>query len=120
MTGQRRAILDALQDGHRPLSPSEVLEAASEAIAGINLSTIYRNLKSLVERGDVIVVPTPGDSSRYELAGLAHHHHFLCEQCGRLFDMHGCPGSFAGIAPKGFKVRSHELTLMGTCSSCTP
>ena len=64
------------------------------------------------------VVTLPGDSPRYESAGHAHHHHFQCEACGRVFDVHACPGDLSSMAPAGFQVSHHELTLYGLCADC--
>lgn len=118
MTSQRRAIESAFQESERPLSPAEVLDLAAADVERINLTTVYRAIKAMLESGDLAAVAIVGQSTRYELAGLAHHHHFLCDECDRMFDMPGCPGSFRKLAPRGFRVTGHELLLTGTCKSC--
>jgi len=35
-----------------------------------------------------------------------------------VFDVHQCPGELKELAPKGFSVERHELTLFGKCSDC--
>ncbi|MFN8961389.1 MAG: transcriptional repressor, partial [Betaproteobacteria bacterium] len=45
---------------------------------------------------------------------------FQCRQCQRVFDVHGCPGNLSRLAPKGFVVEDHDLTLYGRCMSCVP
>jgi Fur family ferric uptake transcriptional regulator len=84
----------------------------------MGMATVYRNLKLLVDEGAVQMVTLPGDSPRYESAGHAHHHHFQCEVCGRVFDVHACPGDLSSMAPAGFQVHHHELTLYGQCADC--
>ena len=84
----------------------------------MGMATVYRNLKLLVDEGAVQMVTLPGDSPRYESAGHAHHHHFQCEACGRVFDVHACPGDLSSMAPAGFQVSHHELTLYGLCADC--
>ena len=117
-TRQRTAIRTAIDAAGRPLSPQEVLEGAREAVVGMGIATVYRNIKLLVDEGAVQVVTLPGDSPRYESAGHAHHHHFQCNACQRVFDVHQCPGDLKSLAPAGFKVESHELTLYGKCADC--
>ncbi len=117
-TRQRTAIRAAIDAAGRPLSPQEVLEGAREAVVGMGIATVYRNIKLLVDEGLVQVVTLPGESPRYESAGHAHHHHFQCNACQRVFDVHQCPGDLKGLAPAGFKVESHELTLYGQCADC--
>ncbi len=119
-TRQRTAIRAAIEAAGRPLSPQEMLEAAQAEVPALSLATVYRNLKTLVDEGDITTVTLPGDSPRYEPAQHAHHHHFQCTTCKRVFDVHDCPGDLARLAPKGFTVESHELTLYGRCDTCAP
>ena len=92
---------------------------AAERVRGINLATVYRNLKLLAEQGEIIAVDCVGRPARYELAGLAHHHHFLCEACDRLFDLEGCQAAvIERLAPAGFEVRQHHVQLTGRCRDC--
>jgi len=93
---------------------------AQAEVPALSLATVYRNLKLLVDAGEIHAVSLPGESPRYESAGHAHHHHFQCDKCLRVFDVHACPGNFAGLAPKGFVVERHELTLYGRCADCAP
>jgi Fur family ferric uptake transcriptional regulator len=117
-TRQNTAIRQAIAAAGRPLSPTEVLEAAREQVAGLGLATVYRNLKALVDSHVVQVVTLPGETARYEIAHRGHHHHFRCDGCQKVFDVHECPGDLSGLAPPGFQVERHEITLYGRCSHC--
>jgi Fur family transcriptional regulator, ferric uptake regulator len=117
-TRQRSAIRDAIAQADRPLLPQEVLEAAQHAVPGLGIATVYRNLKALVEEGELQSVNLPGENPRYELVGHHHHHHFQCRQCQRVFDVHACPGDLGRLAPQGFTVEDHDLTLYGQCKDC--
>lgn len=118
-TSQRIAIEASLKSARRPLSPAEILHAAKPDAPTINLATVYRTLKRLTENGLIRQVELPGESSRYELAGLPHHHHFKCDACDRVFDVPGkCPSSLTDGLPSGFRVRDHEVVLVGTCADC--
>ena len=119
-TRQRSAIRTVIDAAGRPLSPQEVLETAQAEVPALSMATVYRNLKMLVNEGEIATVTLPGDSPRYESSEHAHHHHFQCTQCKRVFDVHACPGNLAQLAPKGFTVEHHELTLYGRCDNCTP
>ncbi|WAC71721.1 transcriptional repressor [Roseateles sp. SL47] len=119
-TRQRTAIRNVIEAAGRPLSPQEVLAAAQADVPALSLATVYRNLKQLMEAGEIQSVDLPGESPRYEGAHHHHHHHFQCTGCQRVFDVHNCPGDMAGLAPKGFSVERHELTLYGRCDECQP
>ena len=118
MTNQRRAILAALKHAGRPMGPEELLAAAREDVPSLNLATVYRNLNAMYDRQEVARVEMFGQPPRYELAGLDHHHHFLCEECDRVYDIPGCPELPKKLAPRGFQVTGHEFTLFGRCRSC--
>jgi Fur family ferric uptake transcriptional regulator len=120
-TVQRRAILQALDEASGPLTPSEVLERAAHHHNALGLATVYRNLNALEAHGEVVAVHLPNESTRFELAGRGHHHHFRCEACGRVFELHAtCPVAvLQGVTlPGGFEVRDHALTLYGLCPDC--
>lgn len=117
-TRQRSAIRDAIARADRPLLPQEVLDAAQQEVPGLGIATVYRNLKALVEEGELQAVHLPGENPRFERVGHQHHHHFQCRQCQRVFDVHACPGDLGQLAPKGFTVEHHDLTLYGRCSDC--
>ena len=117
-TRQRTAIRETIAAAGRPLSPAEVLAAAQHRVPGLSLATVYRNLKLLQEADEITVVALPGDNPRYEVGRHEHHHHFQCSACERVFDVHACPGNLARLAPPGFSVERHELTLYGRCAEC--
>lgn len=118
MTRQRQAILDCFKTFNRPLSVEEILKIASAHVHQLNLATVYRNLKLLVEERIIVPVDLPGNNTRYECVDLSHHHHFLCHGCNRLFDVNGCPEGISSLVPKGFKLISHAITLAGYCVDC--
>lgn len=117
-TPQRTAIEEALRHAGRPLTPQELLELSRARVKSINLATIYRTLKMLTDSGDAVSVHILGESPRFEAAHIGHHHHFRCDDCGKVYDIAGCMGSMASLVPPGFKVREHEITLFGTCAAC--
>jgi Fur family transcriptional regulator, ferric uptake regulator len=119
-TRQRAAIRHTLEAASRPLLPQEVLEGARAQVPGLGIATVYRCLKQLVAERALQVVELPGENARYERIDVGHHHHFQCRGCDRVFDVHACPGDFGRLAPAGFSVEDHELTLYGRCGECQP
>ena len=118
-TRQKSAIRDVFIAVDRPLGPQEVLDHAGTRIKGMGIATVYRNIKALVEEGWLTPVDLPGDSSRYEVSGKAHHHHFHCRNCGKVFDLPGCPVQVKLNLPVGFVATAHELVLYGRCDVCS-
>jgi Fur family ferric uptake transcriptional regulator len=131
-TRQRDALMQALRDSARALTPAELCALGQRSVPTLNLSTVYRQLAALLEAGEVLKVDLPGQSARYEVACTRsrhagahghhghHHHHFHCTACRRVFPIHACPGTMDDLAPPGFRVARHDLTLHGLCVDCAP
>lgn len=137
MTRQKQAVLHAIEHSGRSLHPAEIQALARQTVPTLNLSTVYRQLKSLVDEQRVSRVELPGQPARFEAvarhtsaaghrrgpshrhgAAPTHHHHFHCVQCERVFPIQGCPGHMDNLAPQGFQVERHDLTLHGRCADC--
>ena len=126
-TRQRQAVLDALVRSGQALSPQDLLGQAKSAVPSLNLSTVYRQLRTLHDEAQVVRVDLPGQAARFEAPCAErsahahehhHHHHFHCTVCDRVFPIHGCPSGIDRLAPAGFRVEQHELTLRGRCADC--
>ena len=117
-TQQRASILQALDTHDRPVTAKELLNAASANSPKLGLATVYRNLKRLVEAGEVRKIEVAGGPPHYELGGKKHHHFFVCEDCLKMFDLEGCLESFKKLLPPGFKMNSHEVIIYGACRDC--
>lgn len=117
-TRQREAVREAIERAGAPVSAQEILGLAGQHSQGLGLATVYRTLKLLIDAGEITGVVIPGEAPRYEASGKAHHHHFHCRGCGRVYELEGCCGHFAELTPAGFKLESHELTLVGRCREC--
>ncbi|MGA2160366.1 MAG: transcriptional repressor [Dehalococcoidia bacterium] len=119
VTKQRKTIHNVLVKYGRPLSVKEILELARSEVAGLGIATVYRSLKALQEEGQAIPVNLPGQSPRWEITPEGHHHHFLCNTCDKLFEIHGCPQGMAKLLPKGYHLEEHDILLRGQCDTCT-
>ncbi len=117
-TRQREAIKSVLKAAKRPLLAGEVLEAGRSVVHELGMATVYRNLKLLVSEGAAQVITLPGESPRYEMKESGHHDHFQCTRCRRVYDVPGCPGDMRRLAPRGFTVEHHHVTLYGRCAVC--
>jgi Fur family transcriptional regulator, ferric uptake regulator len=117
-TRQRTAIRKAFERAARPLSPHQVLEAAQSDVEDLGLATVYRNVKALLDDGWLASVEVPGAGTLYERSGKAHHHHFHCDRCSRVFELSGCIAAIDRLAGPRFAVRTHEIVLYGLCADC--
>ena len=117
-TQQRNAIHHALADAGRPLSVDELLKLARNESEGLGIATVYRNLKTLQSEGQIVQVDLPGQPPRWEVSPEGHHHHFLCRQCDKLFEIHSCPKDIKQLLPEGYILDEHDILLRGQCATC--
>ena len=80
-------------------------------------------LDLLVEHGLVERVAVGDGQARFERAipSGEHHHHLVCEQCGRLvaFDDPGLERAIDRLSERlGVRVESHDVLLRGACERC--
>jgi Fur family transcriptional regulator, ferric uptake regulator len=119
-TRQKTAIREAFTEAGRPLSPEEAWRDARRHHSTLGIATVYRSIQALVEEAWLQPVEVPGDATRYEVAGKEHHHHFQCNECGKLYDLRGCVAAAKPKLPRGFRASGHEFYVYGTCATCIP
>lgn len=118
-TRPRSAVLQVLVGAVAPLRVEEIHDRIRQTAAGrrVNLSSVYRTVNLLRTLRVARRVSLGDGPHRYELADgyRAHHHHFVCESCGRIEDVRRCPIEGADL---GMVIRSHHLELFGLCRRC--
>jgi Fe2+ or Zn2+ uptake regulation protein len=112
-TPQRLAVLEALAAAQH-----QSLEGIRARCSGVGMVTVYRTLGLLSGLGLVRRLDL-GSGPRYELAE-DHHHHLVCEGCGKITEFEHCPLDLKGLsgASGGFRIHAHSLEVYGTCSEC--
>ena len=113
---QQMTVLRALGEADGPLSARELWNRLSGT--GVGLATVYRALQRGVEEGTLESVEGLGGGVRYEPKDRQHHHHFLCSDCDRAFDLVGCVEGLEFLVPDRFQMTRHEVVLFGTCDAC--
>lgn len=73
-----------------------------------DLSTIYRNLQHLSEKGLIHEVHTHDSEAHYEMRTANHHDHLICNNCD-ITECIPCP-----IKDQ----QTHNLEILDLCSSC--
>lgn len=117
-TSQRTALEMVFDKEDRPLGVEEILKTGREMVGSLNQATVYRNLKTMVEKGDLLQISHPMLGTLYERAGKGHHHHFHCRVCDRVFELPGCSLDSEKATPRGFVTEGHEVFLFGICPAC--
>lgn len=118
-TRQRTAIIAALGGKDRPVT-AQTLHREVARRGGPGLATVYRTLRALAAAGVVEAFPA-GEEAAYRLCDPAHHHHLICERCGRVQTIPSCEVEEWAEAVgrrRGFAVRAHRADVYGTCERC--
>jgi len=121
--GARERIIELLAREPCALSAVEIEDALRASGGPIGRASVYRVLELLVEHGLVERVAVDHGLSRFEriLPSGDHHHHLICENCGRLvaFDDPALERAIDKVSERlGVRVEHHEVVLRGACGDC--
>lgn len=110
---------------HRPFALSYT-DIEREIASGFDRVTIYRTLKTFVDKGVVHKVLDDGGSLKYALCNdlcstEGHHHehvHFKCTKCGHTHCLDS--SSIPEISlPQGYQAKEISLLIQGICPICS-
>src|SRR5579884_4145754 len=113
----RDRVVELLAAEPCALSAVEIEAALSARGKRVGLASIYRALELLSEHGLVERVAVGPGVTRFERSlpgGEQHHHHLVCERCGRLvaFDDPVLERAIDGVSRRlGVRVEHHEVLL---------
>jgi Fur family ferric uptake transcriptional regulator len=121
--GARLAVIELLARQDCAMTAIQIdnrLRAAGEAIGR---ASVYRTLEQLEELKLVHRLEIGRGMASYERAEPSgeHHHHIVCEQCGRVeqFEDPGLERAIGRLEGRvGFEVSEHEVVLRGRCPRC--
>ncbi len=118
MTGPRKAVFAAITNS--PLSASEISQHLKQNDIPHDLATIYRNLELLVRLLLVSKVKFDDNVTRYERADMGHHHHIICDICGKVEDIPLNEDTLlaSAISQTTFQIKRHSLEFFGLCKKC--
>jgi Fur family ferric uptake transcriptional regulator len=121
--GARRELMELMAGQSCALSAFEIEDQLATGARGVSRASIYRILDELEAVGAIQRVDIGGPITRYEPVreGPGHHHHLVCDRCGRLepFRDEGLERAIRRASARvPLDVSEHEIVLHGTCRSC--
>lgn len=114
MTLQRRIILRVLAEAEDHPDANEIFHRSFAINSSISLSTVYRTMRLLEERGAIQRHAFEDGRSRYEDSGREHHDHLIDIDTGRVIEFRSdkIEKLQAEIAAElGFEIVRHRLEL---------
>jgi len=121
VTPQRQLILETIYSSRGHLTADEILRAVRRRFAGINLSTVYRNLEMLEQLGLICHAHLGHTPGMYHPSERREHQHLVCRRCSAIEEIGVeplVPVSTAVRKEKGFQIDLTHFALFGTCRHC--
>lgn len=122
MTKNRKAIIDLLIQKKHPIAAEQIYLELKKNKVEINLSTIYRTLEALENKGLVTKLNImDNDRMFFEYNKMGHRHYLICLGCKKIVTIQGCPlESYEKALEKQtqFTMVGHKLYLYGYCLDC--
>ncbi len=115
ISAQAKMVLQVLADRRCHLTAEEILSSLDH----IGTATVYRALDHLTELGMIRRLALGKKSAVYEYIRDSHMH-FVCNGCGKVYDIQT---DFSGMSREAAKLCGHhvnwtEVTAHGLCSAC--
>lgn len=119
LSAREQRLLNGLSGRERPVTAQALYAELRGGVNAMGLSTVYRLLHRLTERGLLHEFVHQGETG-YRACEPNRHEHQVCEVCGRVQEV---PASrlaplLAALGDGGFELTAFRLELMGTCGRC--
>ena len=121
--GARERVIELLATKPCALSAVEIEDELRSSGRPTGRASVYRVLDLLVEHGLAERLDVGDGQARFERSQPdgEHHHHLVCDRCGRLvaFDDPGLERAIDRLSDRlGVRIDSHDVLLRGACQRC--
>lgn len=122
-TRQRAALAAILDEVETFLSAQEIHTRLRAGNHKVGLTTVYRNLQAMVERGELDALrKSDGEVIYRKCAAGDHHHHLVCRGCGYSVEIENDDleaWTRRTASRHGFTETTHDLEIYGLCGDCS-
>ena len=124
LTGQRRALIETIQEATTHLDAASLLKLARERDPNIDRATVYRTIELLKKLGmidELDLMHLNGEKHYYEVKTQQDHLHLACFECGEIIEF--ATPAFEQLKQEiatanQFEIQVVRLEVGGLCSSC--
>jgi len=117
VTSQRVRILEYLDSTKGHVDAETLHRVLRKENPSLSKTTVYSNLELFRQKGLVSVLTISGTERWYELE-RGMHHHLLCDECGRIYNIDiSCP-YLGGMLHGEHKIKEVHGYFRGTCKTC--
>lgn len=119
-THQRREIYRELVRSTEHPDAQTICVRVRRRLPAVSLDTVYRTLRLFAEKGLAARVACQDARTRFD-AVTERHHHFTCERCGRIQDLHSAALNAVSAPPEAAALgvaSSIHVEVRGVCAAC--
>jgi Fe2+ or Zn2+ uptake regulation protein len=119
-TIQKQLVLDAVVKLASHPTADDVYNQVVSMYPNISKGTVYRNLNSLAEDGQLRKISVPDSADRFD-ATTKPHYHIKCIKCESFYDIeipyiNDIDNRVKSIT--GYALEGHDIVFKGTCPLC--
>ena len=122
LTTRQKQILEELNNCADEISGQKLHRTLMEGSSNMGLTTVYRHLRTLQQKGLVRCRNLPTGEALYSPVNRDHHH-LTCVDCGKTLVLKTCPIKNIELPKehkKDFELLFHTLEFFGFCKKCNP
>lgn len=120
-TKSRLAILKIFDKSSEPMTAEDIYSLVVTEV-NMSLSTTYRTLGTLAEKGILLKNLSQDGKTYYQINNHQHKHQLVCTLCSETVPIEDCPLTTLeeNLTQKtGFVITGHSLEFLGICPKCT-
>ncbi len=120
ITNGHLEILSIILKSKKPISSQDIIDSVGKQL---DPATIYRCITKLKNSGIIRQIDLRQNHAHYEFFDMAHHHHIICVDCGKIEDIKDCHletvhQQILEQTKQFTQVRHHSLEFYGLCKKC--
>jgi len=117
ITPQRLAILKYLDKNREHPTVDQIYTNLKKKNPSLSKTTVYNSVETLKNQGIIQSLTITGSETRYDFRNDSHHH-FICNKCGKIFDIDiPCPNINKTLV-QGHRVDEVHGYFKGLCKKC--
>lgn len=114
---QRMKIMEYLIGNENHPTVVDIYNDLKEEIPTFSKATVYNTMKLFEEKNLVQSISIKEEEVCFD-PNISFHGHFLCKECGEIYDFPVVINDLEKIYEENFKIDNAHYYLKGTCPSC--
>ena len=114
---QRLLVLNYMNSCHAHPTVEQIYMDLAVQGQALSKATVYNTLTLFVQKGLLRIVYLDNNEARYDIL-TNDHGHFVCDQCGAIYDEHVDFDQLKLKFPEAESIRQRDIFYRGICKHC--